>query len=91
MSYECFPPRPVLLRNNRKQYRLRKQQREQTSRKRRQFLWYLLYYEEEKQKVTAAYMQEIPKRHICLHLHWGSSKYTTIVKPVPDAYLQQKE
>ena len=47
--------------------------------------------QEEQEKVIAAYEQSIPKRKICSHLHWGSSKYTTIVKPVLDAYIQQKE
>lgn len=42
--------------------------------------------EEERNKVIAAYQQGIPRREICAFLHWGNTKYTTIVKPVLDAY-----
>jgi hypothetical protein len=47
--------------------------------------------QEEKEKVITAFTQGIPKRKICSHLHWGGSKYTTIVKPVLDAYIQRRE
>lgn len=47
--------------------------------------------EEEKNLVIEAFTQGIAKRKICSHLHWGSSKYTTIVKPVLDAYEQQEQ
>ena len=47
--------------------------------------------EENKNKVIEAYTQGIPRREICAYLHWGSSKYTSIVKPVLDAYIQQKQ
>jgi len=46
--------------------------------------------EEERNKVIAAYTQGIPRREICSYLRWGSAKYKTIVKPVLDAYEQQK-
>ena len=42
--------------------------------------------DEERNKVVAAYRQGIPRREICSHLRWGSSKYSTIVKPVLDHY-----
>jgi hypothetical protein len=42
--------------------------------------------EEERNKVIEAYTSGIAKRNICGYLHWGSGKYTTIVKPVLDAY-----
>lgn len=45
--------------------------------------------EEERNKVLDAYQQGIPRREICSHLRWGSAKYSTIVKPVLDAYEQQ--
>jgi hypothetical protein len=44
---------------------------------------------EERNKVIAAYQQGIPRREICSYLKWGSSKYSTIVKPVLDSYEQQ--
>jgi hypothetical protein len=44
---------------------------------------------EEKNKVIAAYQQGIPRREICSYLKWGSSKYSTIVKPVLDSYEHQ--
>lgn len=47
--------------------------------------------EEEKNKVIEAYIQGIPRREICSHLRWGSAKYSTIVKPVLDAYEQQEQ
>jgi hypothetical protein len=47
--------------------------------------------EEERNKVIAAYEQGIPRRDICANLHWGNAKYTTIIKPVLDAYEQQKQ
>ena len=46
---------------------------------------------EERNKVIAAYQQGIPRREICSHLKWGSGKYSTIVKPVLDAYEQQEQ
>jgi hypothetical protein len=47
--------------------------------------------EEERNKVIVAYQQGIPRREICAFLHWGNAKYTTIVKPVLDAYEQQEQ
>src|SRR2546423_1750740 len=47
--------------------------------------------EDERNKVIAAYEQGIPRRDICSYLHWGASKYSTIVKPVLDSYEQQAE
>lgn len=47
--------------------------------------------EEEKQQVIDAYLKEISKRNICSYLHWGGSKYSSIVKPVLDAYLRQEQ
>lgn len=52
---------------------------------------FLSVSEEERNKVIAAYRQGIPRREICSYLKWGSSKYSTIVKPVLDAYEQQSE
>ncbi len=42
--------------------------------------------EEDKIAVLNAYDAGIQRRNICGHLHWGASKYSTIVKPVLDAY-----
>jgi hypothetical protein len=47
--------------------------------------------EEERNKVIAAYTQGIPRREICSYLRWGSSKYSTIVKPVLDSYGQHEQ
>ncbi len=47
--------------------------------------------DEERNKVIAAYQQGIQRRDICSYLHWGSTKYTTIVKPVLDAYEQREQ
>jgi len=47
--------------------------------------------EGEKNKVIEAYLQGIPRREICSYLRWGNAKYTTIVKPVLDAYEEQQE
>lgn len=47
--------------------------------------------EEERNKVIEAYLQGIPRREICSYLRWGSAKYSTIVKPVLDAYEQQEQ
>ena len=47
--------------------------------------------EEERNKVIEAYNQGVPRREICSYLRWGNAKYTTIVKPVLDAYEQQEE
>jgi hypothetical protein len=41
---------------------------------------------EDKEAVVGAYTAGIQRRNICGHLHWGSSKYSTVVKPVLDAY-----
>ncbi len=46
---------------------------------------------EERNKVIEAYTQGIPRREICAFLRWGSSKYSTIVKPVLDSYEQQEQ
>jgi hypothetical protein len=45
--------------------------------------------DEERNKVIAAHKSGIPRREICSYLRWGSAKYSTIVKPVLDAYEQQ--
>jgi len=45
--------------------------------------------QEERNKVIAAYNQGIPRREICSYLKWGSSRYSTIVKPALDCYEQQ--
>src|SRR6266581_682716 len=42
--------------------------------------------QEEIQTVIEAYRSGIARRNICGHLKWGTSKYTSIVKPVLDAY-----
>ena len=47
--------------------------------------------EEERNKVIAAYAHGIPRREICAYLRWGSSKYSTIVKPVLDSYEHQEQ
>ncbi|HEU5382234.1 MAG TPA: hypothetical protein VFV38_43020 [Ktedonobacteraceae bacterium] len=47
--------------------------------------------EGERNKVIEAYLQGVPRREICSYLRWGNAKYTTIVKPVLDAYEQQQE
>jgi hypothetical protein len=47
--------------------------------------------EAERNKVIAAFTQGIPRREICSHLKWGSSKYSTIVKPVLDSYEHQEQ
>ncbi len=39
--------------------------------------------------VLQAYKRGVRRREMCAYLHWGSSKYTTIVKPVLDFYEQQ--
>lgn len=46
--------------------------------------------DEERNKVIEAYTKGIPRCEICSYLRWGSAKYTTIVKPVLDAYEQQE-
>lgn len=46
--------------------------------------------EEERNKVIEAHNKGIPRREICSYLRWGSAKYSTIVKPVLDAYEQQE-
>ncbi len=45
--------------------------------------------DEDALKVLQAYKRGIKRREMCAYLHWGSSKYTTIVKPVLDLYEQQ--
>ncbi len=45
--------------------------------------------DEERNKVIEAYKSGIPRREICSYLRWGNAKYSTIVKPVLDAYEQQ--
>jgi hypothetical protein len=52
---------------------------------------FLSVSEEERNKVIAAYKHGIPRREICSYLKWGSSKYSTIVKPVLDSYEQQEQ
>ncbi len=52
---------------------------------------FLSVSEEERNKVIAAYRQGIPRREICSFLRWGSSKYSTIVKPVLDSYGHQEQ
>jgi hypothetical protein len=47
--------------------------------------------EEERNKVIDAYRQGIQRREICSYLHWGSAKYTTIVKPVLDTLEEQQQ
>ncbi len=47
--------------------------------------------EDERNKVIAAYQQGIPRREICSYLRWGSAKYSTIVKPVLDSYIDQEQ
>ena len=47
--------------------------------------------EAERNKVIAAYTHGIPRREICSYLRWGSSKYSTIVKPVLDSYGHQEQ
>ena len=47
--------------------------------------------EEERNKVIDAYLQGVPRREICSYLRWGNAKYTTIVKPVLDAYEEHQE
>lgn len=47
--------------------------------------------DDERNKVIRAYKQGIPRREICSYLRWGSSKYSTIVKPVLDAYEHQEQ
>jgi hypothetical protein len=47
--------------------------------------------EGERNKVIEAYLQGVSRREICSYLRWGNAKYTTIVKPVLDAYEQQQE
>jgi hypothetical protein len=47
--------------------------------------------DEEKEVVLEAYNAGVQRRNICGHLHWGSAKYSTIVKPVLDAYEKQAQ
>lgn len=46
---------------------------------------------EDVDKVLRAYHLGVPRRRMCAHLKWGSSKYATMVKPVLDAYEKQAE
>ena len=41
--------------------------------------------------VVTAYQEGVQRRNICCHLHWGSSKYSTIVKPVLDGYEERSK
>jgi hypothetical protein len=41
--------------------------------------------------VVSAYNAGIQRREMCTHLRWGGAKYTTIVKPVLDAYEQLQQ
>jgi hypothetical protein len=41
-------------------------------------------------KVIGAHLQGITRRDICAHLKWGSSKYSSIVKPVLDVWEQTR-
>src|SRR6266852_1551643 len=52
---------------------------------------FLSVSEDERNRVIAAYQQGIPRREICSHLKWGSAKYSTIVKPVLDSYIDQEQ
>jgi hypothetical protein len=45
---------------------------------------------EDRNKVIEAYKHGIPRREICSYLRWGNAKYSTIVKPVLDAYEQMQ-
>ena len=47
--------------------------------------------EAERNSVIEAYEQGIARRALCGHLHWGAGKYTTIVKPVLDAYEKRQK
>lgn len=47
--------------------------------------------EEDRNKVIEAYLQGIPRRQICAHLHWASRKYSMIVKRVLDDYQQEEQ
>ena len=51
---------------------------------------FLSVSQEERNKLIAAFKQGIPRREICSYLEWGSSKYSTIVKPVLDSYLEHQ-
>jgi hypothetical protein len=52
---------------------------------------FLTVSEEERNKVIAAYKGGIPRREICSYLRWGSAKYSNIVKPVLDSYLDHQQ
>lgn len=41
--------------------------------------------------VVSAFNAGIQRREMCTHLKWGGAKYTTIVKPVLDAYEQLQQ
>jgi hypothetical protein len=41
--------------------------------------------------VVTTYRNGTGRRDMCKHLKWGGSKYTTIVKPVLDAYERQQQ
>jgi hypothetical protein len=38
--------------------------------------------------VVSAFQANVPRREMCTYLKWGGAKYTTIVKPVLDAYAR---
>jgi hypothetical protein len=40
--------------------------------------------------VVSAFQANVPRREMCTYLKWGGVKYTTIVKPVLDAYARLK-
>ncbi len=41
--------------------------------------------------VVTAFQANVPRREMCTYLKWGGAKYTTIVKPVLDAYEQLQQ
>ena len=41
--------------------------------------------------VITAYRDNVPRRDMCRSLKWGGKKYTTVVKPVLDAYEQLQQ
>jgi hypothetical protein len=47
--------------------------------------------QEEIEAVITAYNEGVQRRNICGHLRWGTGKYSSIVKPVLDAYAQMQQ
>ena len=41
--------------------------------------------------IVSAFNKGIQRRDMCTHLKWGGAKYTSIVKPVLDAYEQLQQ